>query len=117
MLRKDNEINWTVDARKYFKDIKKAITKAPFLVIPEFTNDFLFFSYASKHTIVGVLLQKNSQNDEQPIYFFRKVLRDEELKYDVMEKQAYALVKYLKYFRVYILHSHIVAYVPSNVLK
>jgi hypothetical protein len=34
-----------------------------------------------------------------------------------MEKQAYALVKALKEFRVYILHSHIVAYVPSNVVK
>ena len=34
-----------------------------------------------------------------------------------MEKQAYVLVKYLKDFRVYILHSHIVACVPSNVVK
>ena len=34
-----------------------------------------------------------------------------------MEKQAYALVKYLKYFIVYILHSHIISYVPSNVVK
>ena len=33
-----------------------------------------------------------------------------------MEKQPYALVKCLKYFRVYILHSHIIAYVPSNVV-
>ena len=34
-----------------------------------------------------------------------------------MEKQSYDLVKSLKKFRVYILHSHIVAYVPSNVVK
>ena len=34
-----------------------------------------------------------------------------------MEKQAYASVKYLKYFMVYILHSHIVAYGPSDVVK
>ena len=34
-----------------------------------------------------------------------------------MEKQTYALVKSLKDFRVYILHSHIIAYVPSNVVK
>ena len=34
-----------------------------------------------------------------------------------MEKQAYALVKALKYFRVYILHSHIIAYVPKIVVK
>ena len=45
------------------------------------------------------------------------MLRDGELKYDIIEKQAYALVKYLKYFRVYFVHSHILAYVPSNVVK
>ena len=34
-----------------------------------------------------------------------------------MEKQAYALVKALKYFRVYILHSHIITYVPTSAVK
>jgi hypothetical protein len=34
-----------------------------------------------------------------------------------MEKQAYALVKYLKAFRVYVLHSKVIAYVPSASVK
>jgi hypothetical protein len=34
-----------------------------------------------------------------------------------MEKQAYALVRALKYFRVYVLHSKIIAYVPSTSVK
>jgi len=34
-----------------------------------------------------------------------------------MEKQAYILVKSLKEFRTYILHSHVIAYVPSNSVK
>ena len=34
-----------------------------------------------------------------------------------MENQAYDLVKALKYFRVYILHSHIIAYVPNIVVN
>jgi hypothetical protein len=34
-----------------------------------------------------------------------------------MEKQAYALVKALKAFRVYVLHSKITAYVPSTFVK
>jgi hypothetical protein len=34
-----------------------------------------------------------------------------------MEKQAYELVKALKYFRVYILHSKIIAYVPNSTVK
>ena len=34
-----------------------------------------------------------------------------------MEKQPYALVKALKDFRVYILHSHIIAHVPTTTVK
>ena len=34
-----------------------------------------------------------------------------------MEKQAFALIMALKYFRVCILHSHTVAYVPYIVVK
>jgi hypothetical protein len=39
------------------------------------------------------------------------------MRYDIMEKKAYALVKSLKAFRVYVIHSNIVAYVPSASLK
>ena len=34
-----------------------------------------------------------------------------------MEKQALSLVKAIKDFRVYILYSHIIAYVPNAVVK
>ena len=67
--------------------------------------------------MAAVLLQKNDQGEEHPIAFFNKILRDGELKYDIMEKQAYALVKALNEFRIYILHSHITAYVPGSVVK
>ena len=39
------------------------------------------------------------------------------MKYNIIKNQALALVKALKYFRVYILHSHILAYVPNTVVK
>lgn len=45
------------------------------------------------------------------------MLRDAPLRYDIMEKQAYALVKALKEFRTYILHSHVIACVPSSSVK
>jgi hypothetical protein len=62
-------------------------------------------------------LQKNVEGLEHPIAFFSRELRDVELKYDIMDKKAYALVKYLKYFRVYVLHSRFIAYVPSTSIK
>ena len=117
MLKKGHEIKWTAEAKKYFKEIKQAISEAPVLVSLEFTKDFLIFSYASKHTIATVLLQKNNENMEQPISFFSNMLRDGELKYDIIKKESYALVKALKDFRVYILHSHIIAHVPTSAVK
>eukprot|EP00253_Pinus_taeda_P019747 PITA_19747 len=60
---------------------------------------------------------KNKEGYEQPIAFFSKDLRDASLKYNIMEKQAFSLVKAIKDFRVYILHSHIIAHVPNIVVK
>ena len=117
MLRKEIEIKWDENARKYFITIKYALTEAPILASLDFSKDFLTFSYASEDTIAIVLLQRNDEGYEQPISFYSKKLRDAELKYSLVEKQAYALVKALKSFRVYILHSKIIAYVPNTVVK
>jgi hypothetical protein len=68
-------------------------------------------------TVAAVLLQKNNQGQEKPIAFFSKALRDVELRYEIMENQAYALVKALKAFKVYVLHSKIIAHVPSASVK
>ena len=92
MLRKDNGIKWTVEAKQSCVDIKKALIEPLVLVSPNFAKDFMIFSFASEHTITGVLLQKNEQNLEQRISFYNKALRDSTLKYDIMEKQAYASV-------------------------
>ena len=63
------------------------------------------------------MLQKNNEGLEQPIAFFSKTLRDSELKYSILEKQAYALVKALKFFRIYILHSKVISFVPNAAVK
>ena len=117
MLKKDSNFKWSVEARKSFVDIKKALTKAHVLVSPNFAKEFMIFSFSSEHTIAGVLLQKNEQNLEQPISFYSKALRDSPIKYSIMEKKAYASVKALKEFKVYILHSHSIVFVPSATIK
>ena len=66
MLRKYHEIKWMVEAKKDFKNIKQTILEAPVLVSTYFEKYFLVFSYASEHTVVVVLLQKNDRGEEQP---------------------------------------------------
>eukprot|EP00253_Pinus_taeda_P017602 PITA_17602 len=70
----------------------------------------------NEHTMADVLMQKRDDH-ERPITFFSRATRDAALKYNIIEKQTLALVKELKDFRVYILHSHILAYVPNATVK
>jgi hypothetical protein len=117
MLKKDIKIKWDSESRQSFEQVKRALTESLVLISPDFTKDFYLFSFSSEHTIAAVLLQKNSEGYEHPIAFFSKALRDVALNYNIMEKQAFALVKAIKDFRVYILHSHTIAYVPNAVVK
>jgi hypothetical protein len=87
------------------------------LASPDYTKEFQIFSFASEHTIKVVLLQKNKEGFEQPIAFFSKSLKDVETKYDILEKEAYTTVKALKAFRTYVLHSRIIACVPTSSVK
>ena len=64
MLNKGAGIKWTVEAKKYFESVKLALTQAPVLISPDFSKDFLIFSFASEHTIAAVLLQRNSEGHE-----------------------------------------------------
>jgi hypothetical protein len=98
MLKKGSEIKWRTEAKDSFQSIKQAISDAPVLISPDFEKEFLIFSFASQDTLAAALLQKNSEGFEQPIAFFSRALRDVELKYDIMEKQDFSLVKELKSF-------------------
>eukprot|EP00253_Pinus_taeda_P003642 PITA_03642 len=68
-------------------------------------------------TLAVILLQADEEGSEHPVVLFSKTLRDAKLRYDIIEKQAYALIKSLKAFRVYILYSKVIAYVPSAPTK
>jgi hypothetical protein len=117
MLKKNSEVKWTTEAKASFSCIKKAIREAPVLVSLDYLKYFLIFLFSYEHTLFMVLLQKNEEGFEQPISFFSKSLRDVELRYDIMEKKAYAMVKTLKDFKTYVLHSKVIAYVPTNSIK
>eukprot|EP00253_Pinus_taeda_P032825 PITA_32825 len=117
MLKRVSEIKWTDATRRYFESIKRAIMEAPTLISLDYNKEFHIFSFASGDTLATVLLQRDEEGSEHRVEFFSKTLRDAELRYDIIEKQAYALIKSLKAFRIYIMNSKVVAYVPSTSVK
>eukprot|EP00253_Pinus_taeda_P030501 PITA_30501 len=99
MLKKDSQVRWMEEAVKYFNLVKLALSSTPVLVSPDYTQHFILFSFASEHTMAAVLLQKRDDH-ERPIAFFSRAIRDVSLKYNIIEKQALALVKALKDFQI-----------------
>jgi hypothetical protein len=74
LLKKGVAFRWDDKAIKSFEDIKDAISQAPVLVNPDYSRDFIIFSFASQDTIAGVLLQKDVDDYEHvmiPSQIFR----------------------------------------------
>ena len=62
-------------------------------------------------------MQENDEGIQAPIAFMSVPLKNHELKYSQIEKNAFAVVKALKNSCFYILHSHSIVYVPDVPVK
>ena len=87
MLKKDVEVKWDKEAREYFQIIKEALKEAPVLISPDYLKPFQIFSFVSSSTIAAVLLQRNKEKCKQPVAYFNRVLRDAELKYNILDNK------------------------------
>jgi hypothetical protein len=64
MLKKGNEVKWTIEPRESFVQIKKDLTEAVVLINPDYSKDLLIFSFSSFDTVATILLQKNVEGME-----------------------------------------------------
>ena len=46
LLKKDTKFEWTNEGREAFKCLKDSISKSPALISPDYSKDFLIFSFA-----------------------------------------------------------------------
>ena len=63
------------------------------------------------------LTQRDQEDQERPIAFMSSPLKDAALKYSILEKHAYALVKAVNKFKHYILCNRILAIVSNSTVK
>jgi hypothetical protein len=117
MLKHDQSFSWMEDVEKYFVGIKKEISSAPVLVKPDFDKDFIIYTNSTKEAIYVILLQKDDQNNEQPIAYMSQSLSDDEIKYSLIEKHTFSLVKAIEKFRHFILGKHTQVKVPLPAVK
>ncbi|KAJ0589753.1 putative nucleotidyltransferase, Ribonuclease H [Helianthus annuus] len=109
---KGNTFLWTPAASHAFEELKQRVTQAPVLALPNFEVAFQVECDASGFGIGGVLSQEN-----RPIAFFSEKLNDAKQKYSTYDKEFYAIIRSLEYWRHYLLPGEFVLYSDHQALR
>ena len=101
LLRKNEPWNWSRNRQGAFQDLKKALTSAPTLLIPDPNRTFLLTTDASE-VALGAVLAQNQGNGFQPIAFESRKLTSAEKNYTTREKELLAIIHACKVWRCYL---------------
>jgi hypothetical protein len=86
MLKK-NSFGWTVAAQEAFEALKLAVSRAPVLALPNFSQPFIIECDASGGGIGAVLMQEG-----RPIAFLSQALKGKAVHMSTYEKELFILV-------------------------
>ena len=117
MVKQSVQFKWIDVEKNAFSKIKTSITHATSLKIPNFEKDFILYTFASDDSLAVVLTQNEDSGDEYPISFMSIGLQGGELNYPAVDKQAYAVFKVVKQFRLYILKNQRKVIVPHLAVR
>ncbi|GJR40630.1 putative CCCH-type zinc finger family protein [Tanacetum coccineum] len=109
---KGGKFSWSQQAEAAFSLLKSKVTEAPVLILPDFQEVFEVHCDASGVGIGGVISQKC-----RPIAFFSEKLNDTRRKYSTYDKEFYAIVRSLEYWRHYLVSKEFILYSDHEALK
>ena len=103
--RKGIKWNWGPEQQRAFDNIKRVMAKETLLHYPDFNKTFEIHTDALKYQIGAVITQ-----DNKPIAFYSRKLRDGQHNYTTTERELLAIVETLKEFRTILLGHKIKVY-------
>jgi hypothetical protein len=98
LLKKDNKFMWTPKCEESFQIIKKKLTTAPVLTLPDIHQSFVIFCDASRQGLGCVLMQ-----NEKVIAYASCLLKPHEQNYPTHDLELAAIVHALKIWRHYLI--------------
>ncbi|GJP40902.1 hypothetical protein CLOM_g566 [Closterium sp. NIES-68] len=101
LLKKDTPYKWEPKHQEGVEQLKRALTSAPVLILPDPERDYVIEADASNQA-VGAVLMQDQGNGLQPIAYLSKKLHGAELNYPIHDKEALAIVIAFKAWRCYL---------------
>ncbi|GKC85663.1 reverse transcriptase domain-containing protein [Tanacetum coccineum] len=116
LLEKETQFVFSKDCLHAFETLKKKLTEAPILVVPNWNLPFEFMCDASDFAIGAVLGQRKTKHF-QPIHYASKTMTEAQIHYTTSEKEMLAVVYAFEKFRPYLVLFKSIVYTDHSALK
>ncbi|GJV15990.1 reverse transcriptase domain-containing protein [Tanacetum coccineum] len=116
LLEKETPFVFSKDCIDSFETLKKKLTGAPILVIPDWNLPFELMCDASDFAI-GEVLGQRKMKCFQPIHYASKTMTEAQIHYTTTKKEMLAVVYAFEKFRPYLVLSKSIVYTDHSALK
>ncbi|GJX37504.1 reverse transcriptase domain-containing protein [Tanacetum coccineum] len=116
LLEKETPFVFSKDCIDAFQTLKKKLTEALILVVPDWNLPFELMCDASDFAIGAVLGQRKMKHF-QPIHYASKTMTEAQIHYTTTEKEMLAVVYAFEKFRPYLVLSKSIVYTDHSALK
>nr|GEW09405.1 reverse transcriptase domain-containing protein [Tanacetum cinerariifolium] len=116
LLEKNTPFIFFEDCIKAFQMLKKKLTEAPILIVPNWDLLFELMCNASDLAIGAVLGQRHEKHF-RPIHYASKAMTDTESNYTTMEKEMLAVVYAFEKFQSYLIMNKSIVHTDHSALK
>ena len=112
LLKKDKKFVWTEACERSFQELKRRLTTAPVLTLPDIQRDFVIYCDASRQGLGCVLML-----DGKVVAYASRQLKPHEKNYPTHDLEFAAVVHALKIWRHYLIGNKCEIYTDHKSLK
>nr|GFA72750.1 reverse transcriptase domain-containing protein [Tanacetum cinerariifolium] len=116
LLEKKTPFVFSKECVDAFDTLKKKLTEAPILVVPDWNLPFELMCDASDF-VIGAVLGQCKTKHFQPIHYASKTMTEAQIHYTMIEKEMLAVIYAFEKFRPYLVLSKSIVYTDHSALK
>nr|GFB20959.1 reverse transcriptase domain-containing protein [Tanacetum cinerariifolium]GFB20989.1 reverse transcriptase domain-containing protein [Tanacetum cinerariifolium] len=116
LLEKETPFVFFKDCIDAFETLKKKLTEAPILVVPDWNLPFELM-YDASDFVIGAVLGQRKTKHFQHIHYASKTITEAQIHHTATEKEMLAIVYAFEKFRPYLVLSKSIVYMDHSALK
>jgi hypothetical protein len=103
LLKKGKKFEWGTEQEEAFNKARQELLNSKVLRLPDFAKKFILYTDASDIALGAILSQLDDFGNEYVVAYASRVLRPEEKKYSISEKECLGIIYGLEHFNYYLM--------------